>query len=76
MKFGQFMQYYKKKFFIKKFSGKWDLETSSRSFLIFKDSSEKKKKSEEVSVLIWTNCDSFANTYLMYVACFKKFNFQ
>ena len=43
MKFGQFMQYYKKKFFIKKFSGKWDLETSSRSFLIFKDSSEKKK---------------------------------
>ena len=27
-------------------------------------------------MLIWTNCDSFANTYLMYVACFKKFNFQ
>ena len=63
MKFGQFMQYSKKKFFIRKLSEKFGLETSSRPFLIFKDSSE--KKSGEVSVLIWTNFDSFANTYLM-----------
>ena len=34
-----------------------------------------KKESEEVNVLIWTNFDSFANTYLMYVACFKNFIF-
>ena len=33
-------------------------------FLIFKECSTK-KESEEVSVLIWTNFDSFANTYLI-----------
>ena len=42
MKFGQFMQYYKKKNFIKKFFEKCGLETSSRLFLIFKESSVKK----------------------------------
>ena len=39
MKFGQFMQYYKMQFFIKKVYQKCGLETSSRPFLIFKESS-------------------------------------
>ena len=43
---------------------KCDLETSSRLFLIFKESSVKKEP-EEVYVLIRTNFDSFANTYLI-----------
>ena len=34
-----------------------------------------KKEPEEVCVLIWTNFDSFANTYLI-VAYFKNFIFQ
>ena len=42
MKFGQFMQHYKIKFFIKKFCEKCGLETSSRPFLIFKESSVKR----------------------------------
>ena len=42
MKFGQFMQYYKIIFFIKKFYKKCGLETSSRPSLIFKKSSVKK----------------------------------
>ena len=41
MKFGQFMYYYKRKFFIKKLYGTCELETSSRLFLIFKESSVK-----------------------------------
>ena len=35
-----------------------------------------KKESEEVSVLIWSNFDSFANKYLIKVVCFKNFIFQ
>ena len=35
---------------------------------IFKESC--KKKSEEVCVVIWTNLDSFANTYLTWVVYF------
>ena len=35
-----------------------------------------KKESEEASVLIWKNFDSFANKYLIKVACFKNFIFQ
>ena len=42
MKFSQVMQYYKINFFIKQFYEKYVLETSSRSFLIFKKSSVKK----------------------------------
>ena len=42
MKFGQFVQYYKIIFLIKKFDEKCGLETSSRPFLIFKESSVKK----------------------------------
>ena len=42
MEFGQFMQYYKLIFFMKKFYEKYDLETSSRPFLIFKECSVKK----------------------------------
>ena len=41
MKFCQFMQYYKTKRFTKKLYEKWTLETSSRPFLIFKESSMK-----------------------------------
>ena len=41
-KFGQFMQYYKIIFFIKKFYEKCGVETSFRPFLIFKESSVKK----------------------------------
>ena len=63
MKFDQFMQYYKIIFFIKKFYEKCGLETSSRPFLIFKESS--KKDSVKVSMLIWTNFDRFAITYLI-----------
>ena len=42
MKFGQVIQYYKINFFIKKFYEKFNLETSSKPFLIFKKSSVKK----------------------------------
>ena len=42
MKFGQFMQYYNIIFFIEKLYEKCHLETSSRPFLIFKESSVKK----------------------------------
>ena len=42
MKFGQFMQSHKIIFFIKKFYKICDLETSSRPFLIFKESFVKK----------------------------------
>ena len=35
-----------------------------------------KTESEEVSVQIWTKFDSFANTYLIKVACFKNFIVQ
>ena len=42
MKFRQFMYYYKIIFFIEKFYEKYDLETSSRPFLIFQESSVKK----------------------------------
>ena len=35
-----------------------------------------KKESEEVCMPIWTNVDSFAITYLIYVARFKNFIFQ
>ena len=42
MKFGQFMQYYKIIFFIKKFYEICGQETSSRPFLIFEESSLKK----------------------------------
>ena len=34
------------------------------------------KDSVEVSMLIWTNFDSFATTYVIQVACFKYFIFQ
>ena len=42
VKFGQFMQYYKLIVFIKKFYKKCGLETSSRLFLTFKESSVKR----------------------------------
>ena len=42
MKYGQFVKYHKINFFIKKFYEKCGLETSSRPFLIFKESSVKK----------------------------------
>ena len=42
MKFGQFMQYYKIFFFVKKFYKKCDLEASFRPFLIFKEPLVKK----------------------------------
>ena len=32
-------------------------------------------ESEQVCMLIWTNFDSFAITYLIKVACFKNFIF-
>ena len=35
-----------------------------------------KIESEEVYVLVWTNFDSFTNTVLTYVACFKNFSSQ
>ena len=41
MRFGQFMKYYKIYVFIKKFYEKYGLETSSRPFLIFTESSVK-----------------------------------
>ena len=48
MKFDQSTEYYKRKLFINKLYEKCDLETSSRSFLIFKESSVTKnlRKSE------------------------------
>ena len=41
MKLGQFMKFYKRKNSIKNFYEKYDLETSLRPFLIFKESSVK-----------------------------------
>ena len=48
---------------MKKLYQRYGMETSSRPFLIFKESSVK-KESEDISVLIWTKFDSFAITYL------------
>ena len=62
MKFGQFMQYHKRKFFVKKMYGKCGLETSSRPFLIFKKSSVKGGEGQSA---VWTIFESFANTYLI-----------
>ena len=59
MKFSQFVQHYKRKIFIQKLCEKYGLETSSRPFLIFKESS---LKSNLRCMLIWTNFDSFAIT--------------
>ena len=42
MKFGQFMQHYKIKSFIKKYYEKCCLKTGSRPFLVFKESFVKK----------------------------------
>ena len=53
------------KFFIKMIFEKCGLEASSRPFLIFKESSHK-EDSVDISMLIWTNFDSFAITYLIY----------
>ena len=64
MKFGQFIQCYKRKFFIKKLYKKCGLETSSRPFFNFQRILCK-KKSEKVCNLIWTNFDSLSTTYLM-----------
>ena len=36
----------------------------------------RKKESEEVGKLVWTNFDSFPITYLMQTACFINFVFQ
>ena len=55
MKFCYFMQYYKRKFFIEKFYEKCCLETSSRHFLFFMESSVKRnwRRSESWFVQIW-----------------------
>ena len=60
MKFGQFMQYYKTIFFVKKFCKKWGLETSSRPFLTFKESSVKRFCEGQHA-----DFDKFAVTYLI-----------
>ena len=67
--------YYNRKFFIKKLYEKCGLETSCMHFLIFKKSSVK-KECEELYMLIWTNLNTFAITYQIFVACFKNFIFQ
>ena len=59
-------------FFIIRFYGKCGLETRSRPFLIFKEILCK-KESEEASMLIWTNFNSFAITYLS--GLLQKFDF-
>ena len=53
MKFGQIVSYYKRKFFIKNFYDKYGLETSSRPFLIFKESSLKR--------ILWRSACWFAD---------------
>ena len=50
-------------FFYQEFYEKCGLETSSRPFLIFKESSVK-KYSVEIIMLIWINFDRFAITNL------------
>ena len=63
IKFDQFMQYYKRIFFFKKSYKKCCHKLVPGPFYfhgIFC-----KKESKEVSVLIWTNFHSFANTYLI-----------
>ena len=50
----------------------WKLQ----AFFNFRDSSNKKESGEDSVLLIWTNFDSFANAYLILVACFKNFVFQ
>ena len=52
MKFGQFMEYYQRNFFMNKFHEKNGLETSSKLCLSLKESC--KKESKKVSVLVWT----------------------
>ena len=52
------------KFFFVKLYEKYGLKTSSRPFMVFKESSAK-KDSVEVTMLFWTNFDSFAVSYLI-----------
>ena len=59
MKFGQFVQYYKIIFFIKKFYEKWGLKTSSSPFLIFKESSVKK--------ILWRSACRFQQILLLHI---------
>ena len=51
-------------FFVKKLYEKCGLKTSSRPFMVFKEPSAK-KDSVEVTMLFWTNFDSFAVSYLI-----------
>ena len=55
MKFGQFMLYYKRKNFIKKFHQNYGLESSSRPFCVCKELSTTSigKEIFEVSYLYW-----------------------
>ena len=71
IKFGQFM--WKIIFFINIFYEKCGLETSSKPFFNLLEIS--KSKSEEVCMLILTNFNSFAITYLIYAGCFKNIIF-
>ena len=51
-------------FFVKNLYEKYGLKTSSRPFMVFKEFSAK-KDSVEVTMLFWTNFDSFAVSYLI-----------
>ena len=58
MKFCEFMYHYKIKFFIKRFYEKYGQDWFQSLFNFQRILC--KKESEEVSMLIWTNFDSFA----------------
>ena len=58
MKFCEFMYHYKIKFFIKRFYEKYGLDWFQSLFNF--QTILCKKESEEVSMLIWTNFNSFA----------------
>ena len=61
MKFGQFIQHCKRKLFIKNLIKMW----AGNYFLVFNFQRILwKMGNEEVYVLIWTNFDSFTNTYV------------
>ena len=73
IKFFQFYLTLLNKNFYQKIIWKYNLESSSKLFLIFKESSVKKNLKKPANL---DNFDSVANTYLIYVAYFKSSIFQ
>ena len=84
IRFGQFTLYYQRQIAIKKLCEKCGPESSSKLFLIFKESFTKRNLKRYVCLgqimicpnMVQTNFDGFAITYLIYAGCFTSFIFR